>query len=208
MKTLNYSFFALGLLATVSCNDDDQTPTPEPLPVNAVSYNGKNYTIDNGSVIDWGSWEDHYNYDFFLTDGEMDFENETAVDATVMVYAELWSPGTESFTTGTFNYDNSGVTGDKRFFENAAVVMDTNNNADLDENDDHLTVKAGSFKVSGSGTSYTVEVDVTLSNNKLLKGRYSGTFEIIEGSIEEMPGGRRRAGQPGKFIPNGLNLFL
>lgn len=207
MTKLFYSIFALGLLATASCKDDE-TPTSEPLPANTLSYNGKNYPIDNGAIIDWGSWEDHYNYDFFLTDGMMDLENETAVDATVMIYAELWSPGTESFATGTFIFDNSGETGDKRFFENAAVVMDSNNNGELDENDDHLTVKAGTFKVSGSGTSYTVEVDVTLSDNKLLKGKYSGTFEIIEGSIEEMPGGRRRVGKPGKFIPNGLNLFL
>lgn len=197
MKKLFYSIFALGLLATASCKEDEEL-TPKPLPANTVSYNGINYTIDNGTIIDWGSWEDHYNYDFFLTDGVMDFENETALDATVMIYAELWSPGTESYTSGTFNFDNSGETGDKRFFENAAVVMDTNNNGDLDENDDRLTVKAGTFKVSGSGTSYTVEVDVTLSDNKLLKGNYSGTFEIIDGPMEEMPGGRRSAGKPGK----------
>ncbi len=201
MKKLLYSMLAFGLLTTVSCTDDDNTPAPTPLPEDAVAYNGKNYDIDNGAVIDWGTWENHYNYDFFLTDGEMDFENETAIGATVMIYAELWSPGTESFSTGTFTFDNSGDTDGKRFFETTLVVMDTNNNGELDEDDDQLTVKAGTIKVAGSDADFTVEMDVTLSNDKPMKGKYSGTFDVFEGTIEGegMRAQGFSAGKSGKF---------
>lgn len=198
MKKLLYSIFALGLLATVSCKDDDDVvPTPEPLPTNAVAYKGKNYSFDNGAIIDWGSWENHYNYDFFLTDGEMDFENQTALGATVMLYAELWSPGTENFSTGTFSYEDSENTTGKKFFETVVVVMDTNNNGELDEADDQLTAKAGTIKVSGSGTNYALEMDITLSNDQSLKGTYNGAFELYEGELEGESGERRRMGKAG-----------
>lgn len=200
MKKFLYPIYALAMLAMVSCtDDDDKVPAPEPMPTNAVSYNSKNYDIDNGTIIDWGFWENHYNYDVFLTDGIMDFENETAPGATFVIYAELWSPGTEDFSTGTFTFDDSGNTAGKRFFENLTVVIDSNNSGELDEEDDELTAKAGTFKISGSGTRYSVEMDVMLSNNKAIKGTYSGTFEKFEGTLEEMPGGRQRAEKPAKL---------
>lgn len=201
MKKLIYGTLVLGLLATTSCEGDEvKTPAPEPLPTNAVTYNQKNYPIDNGTIIDWGSFEDYYNYDFFLTDGELDLENETAEGASVMVYAELWSPGTENFSNGTYTFIENGGSQGKPFFDNVFVVTDTNNNGELDENDDQITVKAGTFKVSGSGTKYSIEVDATLTNDKTLKGTYSGTFEKFNGTIVEESGRTHRAGKSGKNI--------
>ena len=199
MKKLLYPFFALGLLALVSCEDDEPVKIPEPLPVDAVSYNGKNYSIENGTIIDWGAWEDYYNYDVFLTDGVMDFENETADDATIVIYAELWSPGTEKFQTGTFAYDSAGGPKGKPFFKHVDVVVESNNNGQIDENDERLTVKAGTFKISGSGTNFNVEVDFTLNNNKSLKGTYSGNFEKFDGTIIEESAPGLRMGKPAKF---------
>ena len=125
----------------------------------------------------------------------MDLENGTAEDATILVYAELWSPGASQFKTGTFTYTSSSDIAGKHVFENIVVMVDTDNNKVLDENDAQVTVKAGTVKVTGSESNYTVEMDVTLSNNKPLKGKYSGSFDVYEGSLEEMGAQNRRAGK-------------
>lgn len=182
MKKILYSTFALGMLSVVSCSDDN-TPVPNQMPSNAVSYEGKTFGIDTGKMINWGAWENHYNYDLLLTDGVLDIENQTTSEATAFISAELWSPGTESFTPGTFNFDDSGETAGKHYFENSTVYLDTNNNGELDDSDTRQTVKAGTFKVVAeqNNTTYRVEMSLTLENNKKVSGTYRGDFAIIDG---------------------------
>lgn len=182
MKKLLYSFLALGLLTTVSCKDDDETPAPAPVANNTVAYDGADYSIDNGAIIDWGTDGEHYNYDVFLADGEIDFETNTASGASIIVYAELFSPGDEEFSSGTFNFNASGNVSGKHYFEMAEIMVDSNDNGQLDENDDLLTVTAGKIITTGDASNFTLELDVTLDNGKTLKGKYTRSFDYYDGT--------------------------
>ncbi|WP_205502567.1 hypothetical protein [Rufibacter psychrotolerans] len=176
--------FCLAVLAGftfVSCSDDDEEEV-SPNTDNKVVYNGTTYSMKSGLVEDYGPSDNHYNYDFYITDGTITTSNNDfeVVNSKIVLFAELLSPGTSEFKTGTFsfvqNYNDAGNE-NKHVFEDALVVTDTNNDNILDEQDEELGVTGGTVKVSGGNNrNYTVEFDVTLENGKTAKGGYSGTF--------------------------------
>jgi hypothetical protein len=194
MKKLLYSFLALGLITTASCKDDDGAPEPAPIANNSVAYNGTSYSIDNGAIIDWGTDGEHYNYDIFLADGEIDFETNTATGASIIVYAELFSPGDSDFSAGTFIYNASGNVSGKYYFEMLQVMTDSNNNRRLDEHDEILNVTGGKVTTTGKPSNFSMELDVTLDNGKTLKGNYSGSYDYYDGT----GGGGERVGKSAK----------
>lgn len=166
------------LVSVISCKDDDENEVNNA--PNELSYDGKTYTPVNGYVYDAGAVESHYNKDFYLTDGEADFENQDLSNASFLFSAELYSPGTSEFQTGTFQFNDDGNVDNKHFFDHSDIILDANGNKQLDIEDEFYNVRAGTITVSGSHPSYTIALDVTLDNDKALKGRYSGTFKVIE----------------------------
>ena len=195
-----WSAFAiiLGFLAT-SCDPKDKDKTPEP-ETNQIQYNGTKYTLEKSLMIDYGalslygSQDTHFNHDFYIADGNIDYQNGQVqeIAGAFAVFSELVSAGTTKFNTGTFNYVDNNNDGslnesqleakykNKSVFADAKVYIDTNGNRILSD-ETPLKATGGSIKVSGSGNTYTLEYNLILENGKTLKGSNSSSFSKING---------------------------
>ena len=203
MKKLTYLLCLAGLLATVSCKDDDGG---EPGPVsNTFTVDGKNFVAKSGVIEDYGSdgtdvdgdgENDFYNYDFYITDANIVQKGdsyEVEGNSSMLVYVETYSPSGSSFKPGTFNFSTgeNPAKGDYMFVA-AYLVLDKNNSGTVGDeilNSDYSEVTAGKVTISGSNRNYTVAFDVTLENNKKLTGSYAGNFAYTDNrSGERAPG--------------------
>lgn len=184
MKSIfNLKFIVLLAIASaflMSCEKDDDDDDGGS---NSIVFDGTSYSIKDGLISDYGAYDTHWNYDFVLVNAALTEVTEDgytyfdAPEATFYVYAELFSPGTSSFQTGTFqymSYDASAedVDGKYYFYD---VTVGTRNADGTNEMDYEAT--AGTVKVTGSGSNYTIEFDVTVEGGKTVKGSYSGTFK-------------------------------
>jgi len=202
LNSLKWATLALTFsFLTTSCdlfNKDKEDPKPA---TNEITYNSTKYTLDESLMIKYGSFsvygdeDTHVNNDFYIANGNIDYNNSTGnveeINGNLAIHAELASPGATEFKTGTFNYidgsnDNSlseaqleAKYKNKPFFE-AGIYIDTNGNGLMS---DETPVKAngGTIKVSGSNNTYTLDFDLTLTNGKTLKGRNASTFSAING---------------------------
>jgi hypothetical protein len=188
----------LGFLAT-SCDPKDKEKNPEP-ETNQIQYNGTKYTLEKSLMIDYGalslygSQDTHFNHDFYIADGNIDYQNGQVqeIAGAFAVFSELVSAGTTKFNTGTFNYVDNNNDGslnesqleakykNKSVFADAKVYIDTNGNRILSD-ETPLKATGGSIKVSGSGNTYTLEYNLILENGKTLKGSNSSSFSKING---------------------------
>ncbi|MBV6646220.1 MAG: hypothetical protein KI790_12265 [Cyclobacteriaceae bacterium] len=172
----NYKFVALLLLMTsvalfTSCSDDDET---KKLASGSFSFDGTTYDVNSGYIVDFGAGSTHFNYDFYLTDGSVslggfgvEVENET-----FELYLELYSNGTDGFTTGTFQYvpfgeDRTGL----NYFDQ--LDLELPNTADIAI---ASLIESGTVTVTGSETNYTIDLDLDLTENRTLSGEVSGEF--------------------------------
>ena len=154
----------------VSCSKDDPAPI-----VNEVTFDGEVYTTSGGLILDSGTQGGtHYNYNFYVTDGEISLNGNTleiSASTNFYVYASLVSVGPDSFTPGNFEYTTSFQLIDKNIF--VAPVIYVRGESGFDS----TLGTGGTITVSGSGPNYTVTYDITFGS-KILKGTYSGTFDI------------------------------
>lgn len=182
--------FTLLSLPFISCEKDKDN---EPAISETFKVEGKSFTIKEGFIEDYGSYgvgenDTHYNYDFFLIDGDAELEVEEVSDFKAGLYFELFSPGTSGFTTGKFNFIDeedinleSDIVG-KHFFTYAEAYFDLDDDGVEDEESEYFYVIGGSITVSGgTNNNYTVEFDVKLDNNETIKGKFADTFIFIDG---------------------------
>jgi len=188
-KIMNLKSLLLLILAGVflmSCNEDEDDNTPE----DVITYDGVSYAMKDGVIYDYGAATPyivptHYNYDFVITDASLVKKTESDGDTywsigdetTFGVYIELYSPGTSSFKTGTFEYlewhdDVTQADFDGKYFFSDAEVILISNNTEIE-----YEATGGTVKVLGSGLEYTLDFDLVLNNGKTLKGNYSGLFK-------------------------------
>lgn len=172
---LNYAVWLLalsGISFFSSCSDDDDDG-----PSREVSYKGETYILSESFVIDYGNFYPGYtNYDFILTDGQFTSLEDEITNATVVVYAELISPDENAFLTGTYTFDDSADPGDNRFFYDAGILIDENDDQTINELDAYIEATGGTIQVSGDPYNYTLTFNLTLEGGEALTGSYAGSF--------------------------------
>ncbi|MBL3655804.1 hypothetical protein [Fulvivirga sediminis] len=176
-KVLFFSYVVLlPLLFSCGSDDDGDTATAN----GTVTYDGKDYSLTNGFMFDYGAEDGHYNIDFTAHDGTANIADET-VTGTVTVYSELYSPGT-SFQTGTFTYMSffDDPEADDFYFYSASITIDSDGNGKINEDDNTYSATGGTIVVTGGGDNYTLVYNLTLSNGKKLTGTVSGKFATIK----------------------------
>jgi hypothetical protein len=154
--------------------------------------------MEEGVILDYGSFtlygqnDTHTNYDFYVSDGDIEYGNDDVeeIEGSLAIWAELVAPDASDFKTGTFNFvdnDNDGSLNnaqkeakykDKFVFPSAKVYIDTNGNGILSD-DTPMQTTSGTIKVSGSQPNYTIEYNLTLANGKTVKGKFAGSFPKI-----------------------------
>jgi hypothetical protein len=184
-------------LSTTSCFLFDKED-PKPNITNEVEYNASKYKMEEGVIVDYGSFtlfgqnDTHTNYDFYVSDGDIEYDNDNVeeIEGKLAIWAELVAPDASDFKTGTFNFidnDNDGSLNnaqkeakykDKFVFPSAKVYIDTNGNGILSD-DTPMQTTSGTIKVSGSQPNYKIEYNLTLTNGKTVKGDFSGSFPKI-----------------------------
>ena len=195
MNYLPYAVLLTTILLT-GCSDDADDAVPA-LVQNEVRYNDTRYALQNGLLNNYGETANHFNLDFSVSDGAFTpFLTDTGngflitlwsvSDATVEVAAELYSPGTDGFRTGTFEYtslseqevDSRSLMG-QYFFNEAYVAVDANNDIDLSE-DEEVRVTGGTIQVTGTYPQYTLVYALALANGATLPGSYDDEFILDE----------------------------
>lgn len=199
----------LTLAFLTSCSEDEPTAEQAPVP----SFLGENYTINGGTIFDYGAVNyvdlgdpTHYNYDFAIYDGSYD-QSDDSFDfkGSFFLIAELLSPGTAEFKAGTFSYvlpDEIAEVEGAFYFNAASVFVDGNENNSFFETSDDLEkdllyfVTGGTIQVvDNRDNRYTLTYNLILSqvdiqSEELIAGTetnlqfsVSTDFEIVEGSL-------------------------
>lgn len=191
MKTLR--IFTLALIASslhllISCsNDDEGTPVGS-----TITFNGTNYNMVGGLVLDYGASdpvtfganETHYNYDFTITDADISLVGPGA-SATLLVYIELFSPGTSGFEIGTFNFADENTTtvedvDGEYFFFSGEIETDTDGVEGGDLDGPEYEITGGSVTVTGSGPeNYIITYNLSTDGGQLT-GTYNGQWIFID----------------------------
>lgn len=191
------------LIGTFSCDKDDEKD-PTPVDEFNTEYDNKKYNIKYGFVDDGGSvdvfFDDeatektHYNYNFILTDGTPEFENDDVSaleNGKILITAGLLSPGTNGFQTGEFELIDLNdwmemeeeeileTYKDKHFSPLAIIITDSDGDQNWEEETGQVATE-GSFKVSGSAPNYTTEYDLTMEDGSKLKGKFTGSFTMVQ----------------------------
>ena len=186
-------FFLIALLSLFSCEKDNSNST---ITNNNVAYNNLDYKITKGIFIDYGAscyygtTNTHFNYDFFITDGDFisdSNKNLMDVKGNIVVYAYLESFGKDKFKEGTYTYIDSSNDNDlndtqlrskyenKSFVMDAYVIIGENISQSLSAHKPIL-VKSGTITLAGIQPNFTITYDLILLNNKTVKGSYKGQF--------------------------------
>jgi hypothetical protein len=195
-KTLLISF--LMSVTLFSCKKD-KNENPEKTSI--LTYNSINYNLAEGVIIDYGAdsfygtSNTHINYDFYITDGKIEYDaagDLSDIKGRIAIFAELYSAGTTGgFKIGTFNFiDDSNDASltpaqtrtkyeNKSFFTDGALLVGTDNVNSSLENATQIDIKSGSVTVTGTNNNYSVDFDLVLTNNKAVKGSYNKNFKLV-----------------------------
>jgi hypothetical protein len=169
----------------VNLNDLSETP-PAGTP---FTFNDVTYSLVDGLIEDYGSLDvlfegnpdSHYNYDFNVIDDEFELVSaggETFYDAdefNIVLYAELFSPGTSGFQPGTFEFmllDGMTIEDveDKFIFEifELLIVRDREN----EEADLYFGTGGTISVIENSDLNYTLTYDLTVQQVDLDLGEF------------------------------------
>ena len=194
-KLLRLSVFALAAMFVFSsCNKDDDDNGNGNGNGNGggnnssgeLTYDGQKFDLKSGLIEDYGSDGTHYNWDFSMvntkfvqvSDSFDTYYEPDTIGIRSFTYFELFSAGTNEFSTGTFNFDStSSVSSDKNYFNYAELFLDLNENGTIDFGTEYFSVTGGRVTVTkNSESNYKIEFDVNLNNGKSASGTYSGPF--------------------------------
>ncbi|MBP0905612.1 hypothetical protein ACFSKN_10425 [Mariniflexile gromovii] len=156
-KIIKLSYFLFVSLAIVSCSKDDDD---KEIFTNTVEYDGISFNVEQADIFDYGTYQGYYNYEFEL-------EGTSSDEIPFYIYMDLYSKGTESFRTGTFEFYNSeDIEGAPDFvFAYAELRVD---------NGDYIEAVGGTITVTKNGDIYTISAQITLENDEVVTVSYSG----------------------------------
>ena len=157
-----------------------------------VKVSAIEYPLDAALGDIWGIEDDHYSIDFTITNGKFLVTPTTIdgvthsllvpVEASAVVYAELYSPG-ESFSFATYSYSpfgsGGGVLAGAAYFDVATVGVDLNESGDVEPNET-FEVTGGTIEFGGMLPDIELRFSFTLENGVQAEGHYTGLFDFAE----------------------------
>lgn len=169
--------------------------------------NGVTYEFgEDGLVFDEGASdpfdaniETHYGYNFQFGEAELTLvedegeEDYVFTNVTMLFVTELYVPGVEAFSVGTFEFAEGDATAEdlegKSFFKELAFVVDGNGNGEVLSNQDDVDkdivymATAGSVELTSSEENvYHFDFDLTISEIIFDPEKYLYEGEIVPGT--------------------------
>ncbi len=154
-----------------SCGSDDTEEI-----INEILFDGKTLVGENGVAVDVGSSENHYEFTFAISDGDINHVSgsgsiQFSTSAEFYLLFGAASLGTNQFNTGTFQFKSViDAVPDDNFFFSGSFKEGGNSQT--------LNVTDGTITISGTSPNYTLQFDLTLTGDKKLTGAFVGTFTL------------------------------
>lgn len=171
MKKLLFLLSITSIIVLSSCGSDDSTAL-----VNELFFDGTSLMGENGIAVDVGSSDQHYEFDFGISDGDLAYNSSSgsfqfSTSSSFVVTFGAASFGSNQFNTGTFEFRSviDDVPENSYFFSGTFIDI---------ENSMTLSVTDGTITISGSSPDYALEFDLILTGGKTLTGAFVGTFEL------------------------------
>ena len=173
-------------------NDTDSVLVIGPEGDSSLLVNERSFLLDAALGDVWGVQGEHFNVNFTLTDGQFTITPTSVggdiynllvpVEATAIVYAEMYSPG-DQFSYVIYSYSSLGASGGalagNAFFDNGYVGFDVDRSGNVDE-DETLSVVGGTIEFTGILPDIELQFSVTLENGMLAEGHYTGLFDFTD----------------------------
>lgn len=167
--------YTVTLTATSENGNKTNVTTKTVTVKNGFRYDNVSYTLDKSNLEFYGAWSENpnsYNFDVYIMDNNIDFENETGTGN--IVYFEAWSSDTTQLMPGVYNFN---LTNNPLSFSTGIFGL----NVDLATGTgDILEATAGKLNVAKAGNIYTFYGELTLSNQKTIEFSYKGTVVFTD----------------------------
>lgn len=192
MKETLFKLCILLLLVTISCSEEDkvtettETPLEAELPAHFM-YDQNGYHGQSRLVVDYNQHFNHRNFTFYMVDPKNYNWQKDPMEADFQLMLDVYSPGSDKFRSGTFNYvdidlDESGEAVEGLFFFNSAgIQIDSNNDGILTSVDPWSYAVDGTIVIEKEEAShkYTIALDLIMENGKTLKGESAENWEYF-----------------------------
>ena len=157
-------------IVTISCKKDEE-PTPG-AKTNTFSIDGTEYSLSDGFTEEYGGdATTGYNFDLIVHSSGLTSSANGVTGTGEALYFELWSTSDTGLANGTYS---ASLNAEPNTFTIGEVYI--NLNASTFDADESYEVSSGTVTISVSGSTYTINFDLTLTGNKKLTGNYTGTL--------------------------------
>lgn len=174
MKTFkSILVLAFVIVASISCDSDDDNDTiGSDNGTGSLSYDGNEYALDKGSLINYGGSGNSFNFDITLGSPSLTLDQFGDFDGTgEVVYFELWTDQQSGLKSGTYNFDASSRS--DFTFTIADVGIGCNQNGTCTFED---AARTGSVTINKNGDSYDLIFNFTTNTGELITGNYNGSL--------------------------------
>jgi len=157
-------------LVFTGCKKDDESSS------NSFSYNGKSYELTQGFLVNYGSVSKStvYNFDLYLLTSGINVETGTGTGS--YLYFEMFTDSSTGLGDGTYDYTDTYAS---LTFDYAKIYIDYNIET---QSGSYAYIYDGTVTISKSGSTYTITIDCVDTNNKTIKGSYTGTLDMYSGA--------------------------
>lgn len=107
--------------------------------------------------------------------------------ASIWLRTDLYAQGGDGYESATFSYEPDSIDEDgpavagKFFFNEGRIVVDTDGSGSIDsENNEYISVTAGSATVTRMVNSAQMSFDLALEDGVTVKGDFMGVFPLFE----------------------------
>ena len=182
MKILNLLLLSAIMMVALSCKKDEDAPAPQ----NQFTINGKTSTfpkafISSKTSASAGSPDSpaSYGYTIWITEKGVSYDSDkgnlTGAGKYLDLILQSTIPNDNGLPAGTYSVSNNDIS-------TAGLYELTATSEDFIGDEP----SKGTIKVTKSGNSYTIDIDLTMlgsgvDNNFSLTGHYSGELTVVEG---------------------------
>ncbi|WMI69211.1 hypothetical protein [Mangrovimonas sp. YM274] len=158
-------------------DDNDNNNEPETT-ANALVYDGEEYQLKNGYILNYGEMdvEGVYTFEIYLLDtnyeimwGELIPENNVFSGLSF----ELFTENPAGLEPGTYNY--TSIESVPNTFDYGDMII--NLNYEMDEEESFLEITSGTVTILENGTTYKLEFEGTTDEGLEFSGNYEGELE-------------------------------